>query len=282
MKVTLNSFNYVEDPDSFTPSQTLNWYKRSRDIKTIVIHWWNSPDKAGTFDQTVNYLKGANDTSIHFVVSDTRITQMVNLNNTAFHAMGANPISIGIEVDPRTPGKTLETTGALVRFIRELLKKDLPLSRHSDHVQTACPGTINLNQIEYWSRNESAPKPALVVPKPLPLLPVAKPTEVNYRVKDLSGKQIGAYRDEKNAWSKYIAWSKSAKIFDHNGTDVTQSFEIKFNPPKPAPAPVQPPLDTVAEIEKRMKAQEDKLQQHETSINTIGDFLSSIFKNFKK
>lgn len=270
MRITLDSFDYIEDPDYFTPAQTLSWYRRSRDIQTIVIHWWNSPDKAGTFDQTVNYLKGA-DESIHFVVSDTRIVQMVNLNYTAFHAMGANPISVGIEVDPRVPGKTYEAVGGLVRFIRETLGKDLPLSRHSDHVSTSCPGTIDLAKIEYWSRHDTPPAP---IPAPTP---VPAPVQVSWRVKDLDGKQLGAYTVDKNAWLKYESVNRSAKIFDANGTDVTQSFIVKFDPPvptPPAPVPVYNPAKD-AEQDKRLTA-------IELLLTKIADFLASVFSGFKK
>lgn len=234
-RITINDFDYVEDPDSFTPAQTLNWYKRSRDVQTIVIHWWNSPDKSGTYEQTINYLKGAEE-SIHFVVSGRRATQMVNLNHTAFHAMGANPISIGIEVDPKLPEGTYEMVGAIVRFIRETLNKDLPLSRHSDHVQTSCPGNLDLKQIEFWSRNETEPKAT-------PIPAVKPPVRVGYRVKDLSGKQLGAYNEAKNAWVMFEQVKRSAKIFDHNNTDVTQSFVAKFDPPKPTPLAPVPAYD---------------------------------------
>lgn len=237
MRVTLDSFNYIEDPDYFTPAQTLDWYKRGRNIQTIVIHWWNTPEKAGTFDQTINYLKQANDTSIHFIVSDTRITQMVNLNNTAFHAMGANPISVGIEVDPKVPGRTYETTGALVRFIREILNSDLPLSKHSDHVSTSCPGTLNVGLIESWARDENFgnnPAPAPVEPVP------PNTTVINWRVKDLSGNQLGAYSLEAGAWSKYIEVKRQAKIYDKVGTDVTNSFLLKFDPPAAPVVPTNP------------------------------------------
>lgn len=135
--ITLDDIKWVESPN-YTNGRT-------QEVSSIIIHWWNTPEKAGNLNETVNYLLGA-DVSIHFVVSDDEIIQMVNMGNTAWHALHANPFSVGIEVDPRTPGNTYETVGALVELIRGYYG-EIPVEKHSDYVATQCPGTIDVQLI---------------------------------------------------------------------------------------------------------------------------------------
>lgn len=160
--ITLDKIGWQGDTTFYTPAETQRYYGVPRQVKVIVIHWWNTPEKAGTFDQTIGYLKGVEE-SIHFVVSGDKVTQMVNMANTAFHTIQANPISVGIEVDPKLPGNTYETVGALVKFIRGYYG-NIPTKPHNLYVATTCPGIIDLKKIEqYATGNVPAPKPVTPV-----------------------------------------------------------------------------------------------------------------------
>jgi len=114
------------------------------------------------------------------------------------------------------------------------------------------------------------PKAVPVPPKPTPVPPA---TTISYRVTNLDGKQIGAYKEAINAWLKYESVQGSARIFDSAGKDVTGEFVEKYRP-KPTPTPQPDPVDT-SNTEARISALEK-------AVKAITDFLSSIFTNFKK
>lgn len=80
--------------------------------RELILHWWGDPADRPTFTGTVNYLCNPQPNnpdrrvSAHYVVSDTKIAQLVDERNVAWHARQANDWTIGIEVDPNTPGAT--------------------------------------------------------------------------------------------------------------------------------------------------------------------------------
>jgi hypothetical protein len=78
--------------------------------------------------------------------------------------------------------------------------------------------------------------------------PAPAPSPINFRVFDLTGRQVGAYSVEKNAWNKYESLNGQAKIVDGSGNDVTQSLRDKYAPapipvPEPPVIPPTPPAD---------------------------------------
>lgn len=125
----------------YTPAQALSEWKRARKITGVTIHWWNTPDKAGTHDSTAAYLaREGGDTSAHYVVSKGRVTRLVDPKNAAWHAYPAgNASTIGIECDPRDVPGTLPTVAALIQDL-EKTYGSLKIYRHKDWVATACPG----------------------------------------------------------------------------------------------------------------------------------------------
>lgn len=131
-----------------TISDPLFTKDRSKPISKIVIHWWNTPEKAGDLNDTVNYLLAAEE-SIHYVLSDIAIIRMVHEKNTAYHAREANPFSIGIEIDPNHPDETYDTAIELCADIcrRYGLDPATDIKKHSDYVATQCPGIIDVKRI---------------------------------------------------------------------------------------------------------------------------------------
>lgn len=108
-----------------------------------VIHWWNSPDKAGTLDAAARYLASkASGVSAHFVISGREVKRLVGVSEAAWHA-GHGPTngrSVGFELDPRNPKHTLETVAQIIHEIEVLYGVDLTVIRHMDVSQTGCPG----------------------------------------------------------------------------------------------------------------------------------------------
>lgn len=121
---------------------------RTQPIRYIVIHHWDDPAKRPALQGVVNHFKNpAIEVSAHYVVTGDQIIQMVKESDTAWHAVQANPYTIGIEVDPLLPGNTYATVGRLVREIRGR-HGNLPLRKHSEFVQTSCPGNLDIGRIE--------------------------------------------------------------------------------------------------------------------------------------
>lgn len=121
----------------------------------IVIHWWGLPERGQTHDQVVNYLingNRANPTSAHYVASVGRVTQLVSDSDRAWHCAGNNMRTIGIECHPAALDGDMKTIARLIAAIRSEWGP-LPLSRHSDHFATACPGNYSdkLDYLDYLS-----------------------------------------------------------------------------------------------------------------------------------
>lgn len=130
---------------------------RTSPIKYIVIHHWDDPAKKPTIQGVINHFKNPRiEVAAHYIVSGDRIIQMVKESDTAWQARSANPYTIGIEVDPQVPGNTYATVGRLVREIRSR-HGHLPLRKHSDFVNTSCPGNLDINRIDREANTAPAP-----------------------------------------------------------------------------------------------------------------------------
>lgn len=116
----------------------------------IIHHWWNLPSLAGSLDSTVDFfvnavmrLPLAQRTSAHYVVSGTRVVELVDPTQAAFHSgsTAGNGRGIGIEIDPRMPGQTLETVAQLCAHLE---KRFGPMKHtgHRDWSSTQCPGDV--------------------------------------------------------------------------------------------------------------------------------------------
>lgn len=130
--------------------------------KMIILHWWDDPAKNPSYEGVINTLcnpsRGA---SAHFVATgtDRRVACLVDLNNTAWHAgtsnpaTNPNPISIGIECDPRCRPEDYDVVAELIANIRSAFG-DIPLRRHSDFVATTCPGNWDLVKLDALARTK--------------------------------------------------------------------------------------------------------------------------------
>ncbi|WP_443095021.1 peptidoglycan amidohydrolase family protein [Rothia koreensis] len=110
----------------------------------ITWHWWNTPAQAGTFESTINFFcTSAAQTSAHFIVSDKRVACIVSPSEAAWHAGSTegNGRTIGVEIDPRLPGDTLETCAELAADLERQFGS-LNHYGHKDWTQTECPGIV--------------------------------------------------------------------------------------------------------------------------------------------
>ena len=114
--------------------------RSGKEIDRIVLHHWGNDGQK--HDNIINWFKNPlSNVSAHFVVSGTRVTQMVSLDDTAWHAgvWDWNCRSIGIEARPEHDKTTQETVAKLIAQIWTHWGK-LPLYEHREIVATGCPG----------------------------------------------------------------------------------------------------------------------------------------------
>jgi hypothetical protein len=140
----------------------------------IVIHWWGNPADKPSLSGTVNWLcNPAAKVSAHYVVSGKSVYQLVREEHVAWHAMQANPFSIGIEVDPNTPPGTYETVIQLCREIveRHRMNRSSCIKRHKDYVNTACPGTLDIERIRQGVATQGEPDMTIFI-RPISMLKV--------------------------------------------------------------------------------------------------------------
>lgn len=153
-----NSPNYY--PAAVVPAK----YGQARVVRGITIHWWGLPSTSPAFAGVVAYLcRSGGTTSAHYVVEAGRAACIVDPDNAAWHAGNStgNATTIGIECNPLCRDGDYQTVGELVRDLRAAYG-DVPLYRHSDWKNTACPGTYDLgriNSIAYSTPAPPAPDP---------------------------------------------------------------------------------------------------------------------------
>ena len=104
----------------------------------IVIHHWGADGQSHA--AVASYLaRPDGNTSAHYVASGGRVTQIVHDNDRAWHCMGNNARTIGIECRPECDDDDFETVAQLIAAIRDEWGY-LPLSGHQEHFPTECPG----------------------------------------------------------------------------------------------------------------------------------------------
>jgi N-acetylmuramoyl-L-alanine amidase len=130
----------------FIPSQNYR-HGRAAKISAIIMH-----NTDGSFEGAIRTFRDAtpgNRVSAHYVISrEGKIVQMVRDTDTAWHAIGANPYSIGIEHEADRTHRGLlpaqqESSISLVRYLMHEYGISLEnVKPHRDVVETDCPGWI--------------------------------------------------------------------------------------------------------------------------------------------
>ncbi|MEK9826556.1 MAG: N-acetylmuramoyl-L-alanine amidase [Methylotenera sp.] len=168
----------------FTPSEAAAYYGVPRSMQAIVIHHWNAPDARPSFANVTNMLingSSRGDSANCIIGYDdqqarVRIIDSVIYPNVAFTSNGKiNAQSVAIECDPL--GETADpraaeiykAIGYRVYKWRQQFGWRVPLTRHRDYTQTACPGDYDLGRIDAeadkWAAGGYNPKPE---PQPTP------------------------------------------------------------------------------------------------------------------
>lgn len=162
-----------------------------QDQTDVVLHDYGTHGQ-DTYEGTVSWFQNpAAFTSAHFVVSGGHITQMVSLDDRAFHAGADGNWFIGIELDPvvgqpdGTPNRqeTIDSANALLDALRAFYEVDtLVYHRHSEFMSTSCGDDIHF---------EDYPQDVIIDPPPCddPLDPALFP--VMWALFDELGKAFG-------------------------------------------------------------------------------------------
>jgi hypothetical protein len=118
----------------------------------VVLHDYGTYNQ-DTYQGTVAWFQNPSAfTSAHFVVSGGHRTQMVSLNDRAFHAGADGNWFVGIEIDPvvgqpvGTPNRqeTIDSVNLLLDALRAHYGKDtFVYHRHSEFMQTSCGDDIH-------------------------------------------------------------------------------------------------------------------------------------------
>lgn len=197
----------------------------------ITVHWWNTPDKAGTHDQTVDYILGkaaAGVMSINYVSSNDKITLMVSPDNVAWHATAGNPTTIGIEFDPRLNDEGYKKGGWLISQLEGRYGRRLELFPHNHWFSTACPGTIDINRLraeaDKWTAGGYNPAPT----PPVPVPPSAPTITISHSV--LPKPVLYKLNKDANLWNYNAAtWPDFKAVKSFNKGDVFAVYAIADN-----------------------------------------------------
>lgn len=137
----------------FAKSPNYTQGRGGNSIQYIIIHWFGM----GTIDGAISSFQNpSREASAHYLISNSRIVQMVDEKDTAWHCgvYSMNQKSIGIENDAN-PDKPLTEEGykTVAKLVREICDR-YGLSIDREHIKghreikpTQCPGTIDLDKI---------------------------------------------------------------------------------------------------------------------------------------
>lgn len=142
----------------FTPAEARNYYGRY-DRSGITIHWWGGGETADKHDSIVNYFLAqgaAGVKSVNYVLSDNKITLMVNPDDVAWASQSGNPTTVSVEIQPTLGTEGYKKAGWLIWQIRQRYGRSMPLYPHKYWFQTECPGTLSLDRMEQEAQKWAA------------------------------------------------------------------------------------------------------------------------------
>lgn len=212
-----------------TPAEARSYYGRY-DRNGVTWHWWNSPDKVkdSDHDNIVNYILGKasrGEGSVNYVLSNNKITLVVNPDNVAWASQAGNPTTVSVELSPHLNAEGYKKAGWLFNELEGRYGRTLQHKKHSDWFQTACPGTIDVGRIaaeaNKWKTGGYNPAPTPPTPTPVP---PSSPKNVDFKLwKDptvyVTNKQPVQLHDMTNV-SKWTDPIPSAKTFN-KGEPIT-------------------------------------------------------------
>lgn len=128
---------------------------RTQKISKVIIH-----HTSGEFAPSVAHLcNPASQVSAHYVINrtGTLIYRLVAEQNTAWHAISANPFSIGIE-HTNTAQNHFKGYKASAELVADICKRNklnpmTAVQPHSKYVATACPANVDWKRIRKEAYN---------------------------------------------------------------------------------------------------------------------------------
>jgi len=125
-----------------TPAEAKAYYGRySR--SGITWHWWNTPNlvKDSDHDNICNYILGKasrGEGSVNYVLSNNKITLIVNPDNVAWASQSGNPVTVSVELSPHLNAEGYKKAGWLKNELEGRYGKTLKSYKHSDWFGTQC------------------------------------------------------------------------------------------------------------------------------------------------
>lgn len=155
----------------FTPAEAKNYYGRySR--TGVTIHWWGGGEQEDKHDSIVKYFIAQGNIgikSVNYVVSDAKITQMVDPDNVAWASQSGNPTTISIECEPGLSDEGYKKLAWLISSLQVKYGRKLDIYKHSDWAATSCPGTIDVDRIRREKDGvDGGQIPSTPTPAPIP------------------------------------------------------------------------------------------------------------------
>ena len=200
-----------------TPAEAKRYYGRyARD--GVTVHWWGDPklNPDSAHNNIVNYILGksrAGTGSVNYVLSNTKITQLVHPDNVAWASQSGNPVTVSIEFSPHLNAEGYKKAGWLIWQLEKRYKKGLKLYPHKYWFATACPGTLDLNRMrreaDKWRAGAYNPAPA-PPPKPQP------------EKASLSWSKLPIPKE-------YVTNKQPTKLWDFNSTTWTMKAVKEYN-----------------------------------------------------
>lgn len=268
-----------------TPTEAQAYYGRYA-RNGVTLHWWNTVAAANqqalTHDGMVSYFLNqakAGNKSVNYIVSDSKITMLVNPDNVAWTSQSGNPTTISIEIDPRIGAEGYKKLGWLVKELESRYNKGLLIYRHAYWFATQCCGVIDENRVrteaDKWKAGGYNPAPA---PTPVPVT-TAKLSWHKFP----STKDFITNKQPTRLWNfNSISWNMEAKgeyvkghrlvaygqvtnetlgatyyLTEYSYTKkITNGFNVKDLDPYVAPAPAPAPGDQPPPVPEPPKEQQ--------------------------
>ena len=160
-----------------------------------------------TYQSVINTISknGSRVVSAHFVISGKNITQMVSLQDRAYHAGPNGNGFIGIETDPAQDPDTIESTRKVLAELKAKYGYQFPLIKHSAIMSTACGDDVDLKKYDITVVPPTIPEEPVVPEKPNPDTP--KDKEQDERISKLET----AVKALQELVNKIIEWITSFK-----------------------------------------------------------------------
>lgn len=222
-----------------TPQEAKAYYGRyARD--GITVHWWGGGEPASKHDSIVNYFLAQaqqGTKSVNYVVSDNKITLLVNPDNVAWASQSGNPTTISVEFQPTLSAEGYKKAGWLINELEGRYGKGLRLFPHNYWVATQCPGSLDINRMraeaDKWKRGDYNPKPA---PAPTPV-PTPQPPAVSItwkkwdegKIKYVFNKDANLWNFNSSTWQmQSVKTFKKGEIFEAVGQATNDKLKATY------------------------------------------------------